>query len=162
MENSNEMEIFKDIQGYPYYQISNKGRVWSKYSQKYMKLNKNNAGYYQLNMVAANGKKKKELVHRLVALAFIDNPDNLPQVDHINRNPEDNCADNLRWTSGKNNCRNTKINRIVRQYDKDGNFIAEYGSIAEAVEVTGFTRSGFDAYINRKSQYYKGFVWEFI
>ena len=119
-------------------------------------------GYYQLNLVAVNGKQKKELIHRLVALAFIDKPDNLPQVDHINRNPTDNRVDNLRWTSGKTNCRNTRKNKIVKQYDKNGNLVAEYGSIAEAVEKTGFTRSGFDAYINRKSQYYKGYVWEFI
>ena len=98
------MEMFKDIKGYPGYQISNLGRVWSSKSQKYLAGVPNNAGYLQVKMIAANGKRKNELIHRLVALHFVDNPDNKPEVDHIDRNRQNNNSDNLRWlTKSENN-----------------------------------------------------------
>ncbi len=104
MENAQNMEIFKDIKGYKGYQISNYGRVWSEKSQKYLSLIPNNIGYLQVKMIANNGKRKNELVHRLVALAFIDNPDKKPEVNHIDRNKTNNTVENLEWvTHGENN-----------------------------------------------------------
>ena len=98
------MEIFKDIKGYPGYQISNLGRVWSAKSRKYLAGIPNNAGYLQVKMIAANGKRKNELIHRLVALHFVDNPDGKPEVDHIDRDRKNNNANNLRWlTKSENN-----------------------------------------------------------
>ena len=114
MENAQNIEIFKEIKGYPDYQISTQGRVWSIRKQKYMKPHKNNSGYLQITITAINGKQKKELIHRLVAIAFIDNPNNYPQVHHINHNPQDNRVENLQWVTGKQNCRDTKaIKRLV-------------------------------------------------
>ena len=106
MENATNMEIFKDIKGYPGYQISNQGRVWSCKRNRYLSPFTNNSGYKQINIIAANGKRKGELVHRLVALAFIDNPDHLPEVDHIDRNKENNNVDNLRWITKSENNKN--------------------------------------------------------
>ena len=104
MENTKNMEIFKDIKGYPGYQISNLGRIWSyKQRGRYMIPSPNNRDYMQINLVAANGKRKKELVHRLVALHFIDNPDNKPEVNHINHIRYDNRAENLEWVSHSEN-----------------------------------------------------------
>jgi hypothetical protein len=54
------------------------------------------------------GKVKYHTIHRLVAIAFLENPDNLEQIDHINRTPNDNRVENLRWITGSNNSRNTK------------------------------------------------------
>lgn len=104
MENAQNMEIFKDIQGYDGYQISNLGRIWSDRSQKYLALTPNNTGYIQVKMIANNGKRKNELVHRLVALTFIDNPDKKPEVNHIDRDITNNCVSNLEWvTKSENN-----------------------------------------------------------
>ena len=104
MENARETEVFKDIKGYPNYQISNKGRIWSKYRNRYKATMKNNSGYCYVNMKAINGKWKHELVHRLVALAFIDNAEGKTEVNHIDRNKENNCVENLEWVShGENN-----------------------------------------------------------
>lgn len=106
MESAKNMEIFKDIKGYGGYQISNLGRVWSCKRNRYLALTPNNVGYLQVKMIANNGKRKNELVHRLVALTFIDNPNGYPEVDHIDRNRENNNADNLRWITKSDNNRN--------------------------------------------------------
>ena len=104
MENTQNMEIFKDIKGYPGYQISNKGRIWSCKRQRYLNPFTNNSGYKAINIIAANGKRKGELIHRLVALHFIDNPEGKPEVNHIDRDKENNCVENLEWvTHGENN-----------------------------------------------------------
>ena len=160
MENAQNMEIFKDIKGYPDYQISTQGRVWSIRKQKYMKPQINNMGYYQLNMFATNGKVKKELIHRLVALTFIDNPNNYPQVHHINHNPQDNRVENLQWVTGKQNCRDTKANKKVSQFDKDGNLIKTFSSMTEAAEAVGGNYQGLYMSFYRNTKYYKGFFWE--
>lgn len=97
-------EIWKDIKGYPGYQISNMGRIWSIKSNNYLSPWKNNSGYRVINIQAANGKRKGELIHRLVALAFVENPDKKPEVNHIDRNKENNRMDNLEWvTKSENN-----------------------------------------------------------
>lgn len=154
------MEIFKDIKGYPNYQISNYGRVWNTNTQRYLKPSPKENGYMAVNMVAINGKRKKEYLHRLVAIAFIDNPDNLPQIDHIDRDRSNNKVENLRWVSSSQNQRNTANNRQISQYDKDGNLIATFGSIAEAVESVNGSTSGMYSYLQGRTQYYKGFTWK--
>lgn len=104
MENAQNMEIFKDIKGYPDYQISSKGRIWSKKRQRYLSPFTNNSGYKVINIIAINGKRKGELIHRLVALTFIDNPENKPEVNHINHIRDDNRVENLEWvTKSENN-----------------------------------------------------------
>lgn len=151
MENAQNMEIFKDIKGYPDYQISNLGRVWNKRKQRYIAQSKNNRGYYMIHLNAANGKRKTELVHRLVALTFIDNPNNLPEVEHKDRNRENNCVDNLCWISRSGNCRNTSQNKIVRVY-KNGDFIKEC-CLTEAAELIGSSRSAIYSYFYRQAKY---------
>ena len=104
MENAKNMEIFVDIKGYPGYQISNLGRVWSAKRNRYMNPVANNSGYLQIKLIAANGKRKGELVHRLVALHFVENPEGKPEVNHINHRRQDNSATNLEWvTKSENN-----------------------------------------------------------
>lgn len=110
-------EIWKDIKGYEgLYQISNYGRVWSIRKQKYLKGDKNSAGYLRVLLTAKNGKTKREFIHRLVALAFIPNPENKPQVNHIDANIENNKAENLEWNTSKENL--SQKNRMNKVCDK--------------------------------------------
>lgn len=113
-------EIWKDIEGYEgLYQVSNLGRVKSlkretwghnKYYKEERILVQNvrnycNHSHYGVNL-AKDGKYKTHRVHRLVAQAFIPNPQNKPEIDHIDTNPLNNRVDNLRWVTRKENMNN--------------------------------------------------------
>ena len=81
-----------EIQGYSDYLIYEDGRVWSKKRDKFLKHVNTSHGYKIVCI-----QKKQKYVHRLIAIHFIPNPENLPQVDHINRIRSDNRIENLRW-----------------------------------------------------------------
>lgn len=89
--------LHKAIKGYEDYLVTDTGQVYSLKSGKYMKLQKNNKEYVTINL-CKNGRHKNFLVHRLVAQAFIENPNNKIEVDHINRIKTDNRIQNLRWS----------------------------------------------------------------
>lgn len=99
-------EVWKDVPGYEgQYRVSNLGRILSlKWSGKYghhpdgiiRKLRTDEFGYKYV-MLRTNGKSKRMSVHRAVAMAFIPNPDGLPQVNHKDETRDNNCANNLEW-----------------------------------------------------------------
>lgn len=86
------------------YKVSNDGRVWSEYLQDFMKPYYSKGGYMRVK-VNFRDRNKKFMVHRLVAMAFIpnSNPDEFTQVDHIDSNRTNNCVENLRWVTPKQN-----------------------------------------------------------
>jgi len=96
-----------EIQGFPDYLIYEDGRVFSKKTRKFMKCNDNGRGYLQVSFNL--DKIYTHKIHRLVALHYIPNPNNYPQVDHIDRNTLNNDVSNLRWVDGSTNCQNRKI-----------------------------------------------------
>lgn len=98
-------EVWKDIKGYEgEYKVSNYGRVKSlkNHKEKILKQWKNNKGYLNIALYK-NKKSKMYRVHRLVALAFIPNPENLPEVNHKDEIKENNHVDNLEWCDRKYN-----------------------------------------------------------
>lgn len=99
------MEIWKSVEGYNgKYQVSSWGRVRNAESGKILKPYKNSKGYLKVGL-HAKGKRspEKHRVHRLVAKAFVDNPYNLPQVNHKDGNKENNSVTNLEWTTDEIN-----------------------------------------------------------
>ena len=92
------MEEFHPIKNFETYAINKKGEVLDLRSKKLMKQYPNfNAGnYLQVSLINENGYTSKR-IHRLVGEAFIPNPSNKPEIDHIDRNRQNNCVDNLRW-----------------------------------------------------------------
>lgn len=169
-------EMWKDIKGYEgLYQVSNKGRVKSLTRRvrnkngtslmrgKIRTPNCRRDGYLQVGLSAKN-KVIKHLIHRLVAEAFIPNPDNLPQVNHIDEDKTNNNVDNLEWCTHKYNStygttnerqqitlNNTpgarkrqqagieRMKKPVLQYSLDGEFIAEHESLSAAGRAVGGT-----------------------
>lgn len=99
-------EIFKDVVGFEtLFQISNLGRVFSKRSNKLLKLHTSKTGYVTLatKIGGRHGFNKCFKVHRLVAEAFIPNPASKPQVNHLDGNKGNNIASNLEWATAKEN-----------------------------------------------------------
>ena len=124
-------ENWLDVKGYEgLYKVSSDGEIYSVKRKKKLSLVKNKqTGYYKVNL-SKDGISKTKYIHRIVAEAFIPNPEGLPQIDHIDRNKANNCVSNLRWVSRKQNLRNTSSNRKVINLDTNTMF----DSIAEAAE----------------------------
>lgn len=95
-----------EIVDYPNYLVYEDGRVFSKKRRKMLKPIETEKGYHIVNL-SNDGKQKRCRVHRLVAQAYIPNPDNKPQVDHIDRVKTNNCVSNLRWATNGENQQNT-------------------------------------------------------
>jgi len=96
-----------EICGYENYLIYDDGRVFSKDKNILLKQHLDYKGYYQVGLYK-NKKRTSYLVHRLVGLHYIPNPENKPQIDHINRIRTDNRVENLRWATSSENALNTK------------------------------------------------------
>lgn len=172
-------EVWKDVVGFEgLYQVSNYGRVFSVRNNRVINQGCNNRGQGYYHVRLHNGKCHTKTVHRLVAEAFIPNPNGYPQVNHIDENAKNNRVDNLEWCTSKYNnnygTRNARIsaserknpnkNRIpVAQYTLDGKLVRTYSSIAE-VGRCGFTKSHVLDCARGSSRYShsQGYVWKFI
>jgi hypothetical protein len=87
------------------YSIDENGNVFSHVSGRILKPQKNHRGYLMVDLYK-NGKAKKGIIHRLVAITYIPNPQNLPEIDHIDTNRQNNNVNNLKWCTRKENCNN--------------------------------------------------------
>ena len=115
----------KDIKNYEgLYAVTSCGKVWSYKYKKFLTPSANSKGYLRVRLFK-DGKGKNYRIHRLVAEAYIPNPDNLPDVDHIDNDKTHNYLNNLQWITHKDNVRKGR-NKPVLQYDLDGNFIREW------------------------------------
>ena len=96
------MDTFYPIVDYEGYYVTKDGKVWSEKSNKFLSLFPDKDGYLLCSLSHA-GKSRPHKVHRLVALSFLPNPENKPQVNHIDGNKANNHIDNLEWASAKEN-----------------------------------------------------------
>lgn len=183
-----ENEIWKSVKDYEgYYEVSNFGRVRSLdravncthgsiaiKKGKILKQTVQAKGYLCVNL-AKNGKSKSVQIQRIVAMAFIDNPDNLPCVNHKDENPQNNHVDNLEWCTYEYN--NTYGNRLIRmaksntngklakmvyKYTSDNEFVEEYPSCAELKRLYNYDPSKISECCRglRKTAY--GYIWKYI
>lgn len=185
-------EEWRGIEGYEnLYQVSNLGRVRSvdRYVKtksnskcfrkgKILKQSEDNDGYKRLNL-SKNGKPKLYLVHRLVAMTFLQNPHNYPFVNHKDENPSNNEVSNLEWCTNEYNINygtarermsNSKkgiyinrpdLSKKVLQYTLNGDLVNEYPSTQEAQRQTGIKYQNILRCCNGKRKSAGGFKWRY-
>jgi len=98
------MEVFKSIHDYPNYEVSSLGRVFSKKTNKILNPRQDKDGAYRITLYH-DRKPKTMAIHRLVAQAFLENNENLPHVEHIDKDLTNNRMENLRWSKSQENHR---------------------------------------------------------
>ena len=118
------MEIWKDVVGYErLYQVSDKGNVYSFKTYRLLTLNKTNL--YTRVGLTKNGKTILKKVHRLVTKAFIENTNNFPCVNHLNKNKHDNRVENLEWITHHANALHSVGHKDYKERDKSNNIFAK-------------------------------------
>lgn len=172
-----EKEIWKDIEGYEgLYQVSNLGRVKSlKFGkEKILKPCIAGKGYLQV-MLVKNGTRKHYYVHRLVGVAFIPNPDNLPEVNHISEDKLDCAATNLEWISHIDNVRHgTAISRGRATRIANGFYAKQmkkvvcvelkkiFNSITEAAKELSCAECTINNCLRGREKTAKGYHWRYV
>ncbi len=185
-----ENEIWKDIIEFENaYQISSLGNIRSKermvkskgssfskrQAQKIIPTKMTN-GYYKVSL-KFNGNNVQKLIHRLVAIAFIPNLENKPQVNHIDGNKKNNCLSNLEWNTAKENlihaAKNGLSNSVfsrkilsaipIIQKTVNGVFIKKWESLSKIQTELGYSKANIHKRINSQKKNNKayGFIWEY-
>lgn len=187
------MEEWRSVVGYEgLYEVSNTGKVRSLphlrtsgipikgkelTPQKRFKNGKVEEGGHLRVSLTKDGKTKKIFVHRIVAMAFIPNPNKFPIINHIDENPQNNNVNNLEWCDYKYNSnygtgrerrvshtdfvsRSKKYYKKVYQYAPTGELVKIWNSRKEAAQA-GYTHSAITRCAQKKRRTHKGYVWTF-
>lgn len=178
-----EFEEWRPVEGYEgLYEVSNLGRVKSleridsggvRRGGHFMSFTSDKGGYLRCKLTK-NGNYKLMLVHRLVAKAFIPNPNNYPCINHKDEDPTNNCVENLEWCTYSYNINygnrkakvkekelNGPLSKSVAKYSVNGDFIQVFSSVNEASRQTGIKPSNISNCCNKKPHYLTagGYVW---
>ena len=158
------MEYWKQVKDYPHLLVSRTGKVWTTTYNRELGQFLTNRGYLVVKL-CKNKTVRTIHVHRIVAEAFIPNPDNLPTVDHIDGNKLNNNVENLQWLSQSDNCRKSSKNASKPNKPifcvETGNV---YKSKAEAARklripsavMSSLLKGEFPSYHGFHFEYYKG------
>lgn len=172
-------EKWKDIEGYEgLYQVSNLGNVRSLYFKnnicnikkiKNKKITKDKKGYCRVRLTK-NKKFKSFLVHRLVAQAFIPNPNNYPIVNHKDENPTNNCIDNLEWCTNQYNLKYSNVwERVAKirgkkiiQYDLNGRIVKIWENSQKIENELNIHKQSILYACKNKTKNTKGYIWRYV
>lgn len=153
------------VPNFPKYTVTRKGEVINRFGAP-IKQEVTNKGYLRVSLCNSDIKHKRFLVHRLVAFLFIPNPNNLPQVNHINGDKTDNRVENLEWCTALENLNHSNVieKASVAKFRKvkcltDG---VEYNSIKEVCELFGLHHANVVACCNGRRKTCGGMVWQYV
>lgn len=170
----------RKIPGYPCYLAGDDGHIYSTKGKvlRRMKGSYNHVGYQQV-VLAVDSKSICRFVHRLIALAWVPNPDNKPQVNHLNSVRDDNIPANLEWVtcgenhlhayatngrlapnSGKPSSQHTRARPVIGTHLKTGEQL-KFGCI-EDTKHQGFTPQGVFSALKGLQTHHKGYSWSYI
>lgn len=172
----------KIIPEYPAYKISDDGKVYSCFKPKtsivtdtwreLKQIYDKSCGYMIVTLCSGNGRRQNKRVHRLLMEAFVPNPHNYSQINHIDGNKLNNSLSNLEWCTGKHNSseavrigltrkRDMANEKAVIQMDLDGNFIAEHRSVTLAAKAVNGIVTNIAKVCRGERNYASGFRWRF-
>ena len=172
-------EEWRDVVGYEgRYQVSSMGRVKSLerkdrfgriVKERILKPGVDHNGYQFVNL-HAGGKPKNVPVHRLVCQAFRENPENKPEVNHIDEDKTNNNAVNLEWCTRKENINHgSRSERMAKtkskpvgQYTRDGELVKIWPSAIEVQRQAGFSQGNISQAANGKLKTAYGFRWKYV
>lgn len=184
-------EIWKDIPDYDgLYQVSNFGRIAAHRKNvrfgcsgektriipwRILSTFPNKQGYMRINLFK-DGKTKQFQVHRLVAMAFIPNPDNLPVINHKDENPHNNHVENLEWCTPKYNANygtrnarcsaknynNPKVSKPIVQYSEHWEIVNLWPSTKEAIRQLKLNERNLHTALKNPKRFCSGFHWKYL
>lgn len=174
------------IPGYSDYLIETDGRIFSKVSNRWLKATLGNNGYYGVELRNSYGARRLS-IHRLVALTYIPNPNNYPQVNHKDENKLNNDLSNLEWCTNQYNMtygtfierkvahtdyskpsyrenaikNGKKVCKPVARYTKDGQYIDSFESAKDAARKLNFNSSHITECCRKQRKTSNGYVWKY-
>ena len=153
------------------YEVSTNGQVRNRTTKKILKGRLSKNGYLQVSIkIDATQKFCNRYIHRLVALHFIQNPNNKREVNHIDGNKENNTLSNLEWVTSSENQKHRHLignkktsNRHIGMFNKKGEMVKDFNSILEAVAYFNKTsRINIDNALQGKQYTAYGYVWKYL
>jgi hypothetical protein len=173
------MIAYKTINEFSNYLIGNNGEVYNKQTQYSKKPTSNYSGKGYLYVDLYNGnKRKRKYIHRLVAEAFIPNPQNKPYINHIDGDTHNNLVENLEWCTPLENVEHaSKVIKAMTQYEKannrrkrkvkmfnrfNGQEVATFESISEAAKRMCIPVSNIVACLKGRQTYTKEYIWMYV
>lgn len=170
---------WKDIPNYEgLYQASTEGEIKSYYTGKILKQEISKNGYCKF-MLCKNRKRKLYSVHRLIAMTFIENPNNYPIINHMDSNKTNNCVSNLEWCTQKYNMQHAytyicikptwlgKKGKLhpssvkIEQYDLNDNFIKTWNSMMDIKRILNIDCSNISKCCKGKYHTVGGYKWKY-
>lgn len=165
---SNKTE-WRQVKEHPNYEVNQFGEIRHKKRKQILKPRSNNGGYQYVNF-KVDGKNTNFAVHRIVANAFIPNPNGYTEINHKDYDKTNNCVDNLEWVTSKQNKQHAYLKeenhisrgKAVEQYDLDGNYIKTYQTISHAAKEMNCSISAISNCCLGRSKTSQGFRWKFV
>lgn len=173
-----EGEELKEIPGFPRYKASNLGRIFSYTNEKKPKILKpglDKGGYPQVALVK-DGRKFSRKVSRIVGETWLENTDNKPKVEYISDNKLDTRAENLRWVTPSESCKNKLIyeksikrlqrmsverSQMVYAYNEDFEIVSAFTSTSSAARECGYSQGNISSCCQGSLEKYKGLIWNY-